>query len=269
MKKMLSIVLSALMLCASLVGCSSKSDVVIRLNGSTSMEKVVNILAEAYMEANKNVTVEAQFTGSSSGIEALINGSADIGDASRAIKDAEKEAGVVENVIAIDGIAVIVSNDQSVKALTKQQLIDIYTGVVTNWKEVGGQDQPIVVIGRESSSGTRSAFEELLGIEDACNYAQEVDSTGGVVAKVKETQGAIGYASLDVLDGQVTALALDGVEATVENIKGGQYFLSRPFVMATKGSISEQNDDVKAFLEFVLSDEGQSYVESVGLISVK
>lgn len=272
MKKKICMFLAAIMCCVTLAGCGSsdeKEPVTIRLNGSTSMEKVVNLLAEAYMEENSNVTVDAQFTGSSAGIEALINGTAEIGDASRNIKDSEKESGVVENVIAIDGIAVIVSNDNSVKALTKQQLIDIYTGVITNWSEVGGDDQPIVVIGRESASGTRGAFEELLEIEGACVYAQEIDSTGGVVAKVQETAGAIGYASLDVLEGQVTALDLDGVAATVDNIKAGTYFLSRPFVMATMGEISEQNEDVQAFLEFVLSDAGQELVESVGLITIK
>ena len=255
--------------CVSLVGCGNKDESdTVRLNGSTSMEKVVNVLAEAYMEEHDNITVEAQFTGSGTGIEAVIKGTSDIGDSSRSLKDTEKTQGVVENIIAIDGIAVIVSNENTVTNLTKQQLIDIYTGIITNWSEVGGENQPMVVIGREASSGTRGAFEELLDIEEKCVYAQEENSTGSVVAKVQATQGAIGYVSLDVLDGQVKALNLDGVEATEENIKADLYFLSRPFVMATKGEINEQRQSVQDFFEFVYSDEGQRLVKSVGLITV-
>lgn len=268
MKKFIRIFLAAVC-CMQLVGCGSGEAQTIRLNGSTSMEKVVNALTEAYMEVNQNVTLEPQFTGSGAGIEAVTKGTADIGNSSRALKDSEKAEGVVENIIAIDGIAVIVGNDNTVSNLTKQQLVDIYTGTVKNWSELGGEDQPIVVIGREASSGTRSAFEELLEVEGLCAYAQEVDSTGTVVAKVQETQGAIGYVSLDVLDGQVKALSLDGVEATEANIVAGDYFLSRPFVMATKGEISEQTEAVQAFFEFVYSDEGQAIVKSVGLITIE
>lgn len=270
MKKLSKMILGALC-CFSLTACQSNSNDLsgkVSLNGSTSMEKVVNALSEAFAEKYPDVTVDAQFTGSGAGIEAVSKGTTDIGNSSRALKDEEKAQGLVENVIAIDGIAVIVGNDNSVQDLTKDQLIDIYTGKITNWKDVGGSDQPIVVIGREAASGTRGAFEELLGIVDACKYAQEIDSTGGVVAKVKETPGAIGYVSLDVLDGQVTAVKLDGVEATEENIKADTYFLKRPFVMATKGEISEQNDNVKAFFEFVYSDEGKELIRSVGLITV-
>lgn len=268
MKKFIRIFLAAVC-CMQLVGCASDETQTIRLNGSTSMEKVVTALSEAYMEVDPNVTLEPQFTGSGAGIEAVTKGTADIGNSSRALKDSEKAEGVVENIIAIDGIAVIVRNDNIVSNITKQQLVDIYTGTIKNWSELGGANQPIVVIGREASSGTRSAFEELLEVEGLCTYAQEVDSTGTVVAKVQETQGAIGYVSLDVLDGQVKALSLDGVEATEANIVAGVYFLSRPFVMATKGEISEQAEAVQAFFEFVYSDEGQAIVESVGLIAVE
>jgi len=269
MKKMMKLLLAAIC-CGSLVGCGNKNEAdSITLNGSTSMEKVVNILAEAYMEENDGITVEAQFTGSGSGIEAVIKGTADIGNSSRALKESELSEGVVENVIAIDGIAVIVQNENTVNNLTKHQLIDIYTGVITNWSELGGENQPIVVIGREASSGTRGAFEELLAIEDMCVYAQEENSTGSVVAKVQATKGAIGYVSLDVLDNQVKAMSLDGVEASENNIKIGSYFLSRPFVMATKGSIEEQRESVQKFFDFVYSEEGQTLVESVGLITVK
>lgn len=229
----------------------------ISMVGSTSMEKLANALSEAFMEEYPDVTVTAEFVGSGAGIEAVTNGTADIGNSSRSLKDEEKAAGVVENVVAIDGIAVCVDPANEVADLTKEQLTNIYNGTVTNWKEVGGADEPIIVIGREAGSGTRGAFEELVDLVDGCKYANELDSTGAVIAKVASTPGAIGYASLDALDDSVKALSLEGVEATAENIKAGNYFLSRPFVMATKGEISEQNDLVQAWFDFVLGDEGQ------------
>ena len=241
----------------------------ISMVGSTSMEKLANALSEAFMEEYPEVTVTAEFVGSGAGIEAVTNGTADIGNSSRSLKDEEKAAGVVENVVAIDGIAVCVDPANEVADLTKEQLTNIYNGTVTNWKEVGGADEPIIVIGREAGSGTRGAFEELVDLKDACKYANELDSTGAVIAKVASTPGAIGYASLDALDDSVKALSLEGVEATAENIKAGNYFLSRPFVMATKGEISEQNDLVQAWFDFVLGDEGQQIASEVGLITVK
>ena len=241
----------------------------ISMVGSTSMEKLANALSEAFMEEYPDVTVTAEFVGSGAGIEAVTNGTADIGNSSRSLKDEEKAAGVVENVVAIDGIAVCVDPANEVADLTKEQLTNIYNGTVTNWKEVGGADEPIIVIGREAGSGTRGAFEELVDLQDACKYANELDSTGAVIAKVASTPGAIGYASLDALDDSVKALSLEGVEATAENIKAGNYFLSRPFVMATKGEISEQNDLVQAWFDFVLGDEGQQVASEVGLITVK
>lgn len=241
----------------------------ISMVGSTSMEKLANALSEAFMEEYPDVTVTAEFVGSGAGIEAVTNGTADIGDSSRSLKDEEKAAGVVENIVAIDGIAVCVDPANEVADLTKEQLTNIYNGTVTNWKEVGGADEPIIVIGREAGSGTRGAFEELVDLQDACKYANELDSTGAVIAKVASTPGAIGYASLDALDDSVKALSLEGVEATAENIKAGNYFLSRPFVMATKGEISEQNDLVQAWFDFVLGDEGQQVASEIGLITVK
>ena len=237
--------------------------------GSTSMEKLANALSEAFMEEYPDVTVTAEFVGSGAGIEAVTNGTADIGNSSRSLKDEEKAAGVVENVVAIDGIAVCVDPANEVADLTKEQLTNIYNGTITNWKEVGGADEPIIVIGREAGSGTRGAFEELVDLKDACKYANELDSTGAVIAKVASTPGAIGYASLDALDDSVKALSLEGVEATAENIKAGNYFLSRPFVMATKGEISEQNDLVQAWFDYVMGDEGQQIASEVGLITVK
>lgn len=241
----------------------------ISMVGSTSMEKLANALSEAFMEEHPDVTVTAEFVGSGAGIEAVTNGTTDIGNSSRSLKDEEKAAGVVENVVAIDGIAVCVDPANEVADLTKEQLTNIYNGTVTNWKEVGGADEPIIVIGREAGSGTIGAFEELVDLVDGCKYANELDSTGAVIAKVASTPGAIGYASLDALDDSVKALSLEGVEATAENIKAGNYFLSRPFVMATKGEISEQNDLVQAWFDFVLGDEGQQVASEVGLITVK
>lgn len=240
----------------------------ISMAGSTSMEKLATALSEVFMAKYPGVTVTAEFTGSSAGIESLAAGSVDIGNSSRALKDSEKEAGAVENIVAIDGIAVVVDPANTVAGLTKDQLIGIYKGEIKNWSEVGGTDAPIVVVGREAGSGTRGAFEELLEVEDACAYANELDSTGAVMAKVASTPGAIGYVSLDVVDDTVLALSLDEVAPTEENIKAGSYFLSRPFVMATKGEVAAQSEAVQALFEFLASDEGKELIKSVGLITV-
>ena len=212
------------------------------------------------------VTVTAEFTGSGAGVEAVAAGSVDIGNASRNLTEEEKAGGVAENIVAIDGIAVVTDPANTASGLTREQLSGIYTGEIKNWKDAGGADQAIVVVGREAGSGTRGAFEELLEIEDQCAYANELDSTGAVMAKVAATPGAIGYVSLDVIDDTVKTLSIDEVEPTVENIKGGSYLLSRPFVMATKGEISEQNETVQALFDYLASDEGKALIESVGLI---
>ncbi len=240
----------------------------ITMAGSTSMEKLANAVAESFMAKYPNVTVTAEFTGSSAGIESVLAGSVNIGNASRALKDSEKESGAVENIVAIDGIAVVTDSANAVADLTKEQLISIYTGQTTNWSELGGEDSAIVVVGREAGSGTRGAFEELLEIEDQCTYANELDSTGAVMAKVSSTPGAIGYVSLDVIDDTVKAFSLEGVEATAENIKAGNYFLSRPFVMATKGEIAEQDVAVQELFNYLSSEEGKEVIKAVGLITV-
>lgn len=265
----------ACVLCLGLTACGGSGDDsesikgTVSLNGSTSMEKYVNALSEAIKEEYPDLQLEAQFTGSSAGLEALLAGSADIGDSSRALTDEEKDKGLVENVVAIDGIAMITNKSNTVTDLTTEQLTKIYTGEITNWKDLGGQDQAIVVIGRESGSGTRSAFEELLKIEDQCKYAQELNETGAVLAKVAGTEGAIGYVSLDVVDDTVTSLKLNGVEASEKTIKAGDYLLQRPFVMATKGEIDEQKGNVRAVFNFIESDAGQEVIKKVGLISPK
>lgn len=238
----------------------------VTLAGSTSMQKLCDAMIESFEQVYPDITVTAEYTGSGAGLEALAGGKTDIGNASRSLKDGEKQSGAVENIVAIDGIAVITHKDSVVSDLTAQQLTDIYTGKITNWKDMGGADEAIVVLGREAGSGTRGAFEELLKIEDQCAYAQELDSTGGVLAKVAATPGSIGYVSLDVVDDTVKALSLDGVAPTEENIVAGSYKLSRPFVMATLGTIEEQNDLVKTWFHYVQSDEGQAVIKAMGLI---
>ena len=238
----------------------------ISLAGSTSMEKLCEALSESFMEAYPDVTVTVEYTGSGAGLEALAAGSIDIGNASRKLKDEEKTTGAVENVVAIDGIAVITDTANAVTDVTAEDLAKIYTGEITNWSELGGADEAIVVIGREAGSGTRDAFEELLGVADACAYAQELDSTGGVLAKVASTPGAIGYVSLDVVDDSVIAVSLDGVAPTEENILAGNYLLSRPFVMATMGEVAEQNELVQTWFDYISSEAGQNVISTIGLI---
>ena len=287
MKKFVSGLLTAVLLATTLVGCGGTADSssqgegatasadsrnitgTVTMNGSTSMEKFANALDEAFMAKYPGIQATVQFTGSGAGIEAVANGTVDIGNSSRALKDEEKAKGLVENVVAIDGIAVVVDKANAVEDITKDQLAQVYSGQITNWKDLGGSDQQIVVIGREASSGTRGAFEELLKLEDKCKYAQEIDSTGAVMAKVAATPGAIGYVSLDVIDDTVHTLKIDGVEPTEENIKAGSYTLQRPFVMATKGEISEQSEAVQELFNYINSDEGQQIVSKVGLISAK
>lgn len=236
--------------------------------GSTSMEKLANAASEAFMIKYPSVMVNAEFIGSSAGVEAVLAGTTDIGNASRNLKESEISSGAVENIVAIDGIAVIIDKSNSVTNLSTDQLKQIYTGSVNNWSQIGGSDLPIVVIGRESGSGTRSAFEEILEIEDQAEYSNEINSTGGVMAKVASTPGAIGYVSLDIINDTVVPVQINEVEPTEENIKAGSYSLSRPFVMATKGEISEQNDVVQAFFEYLSSEEGKELVKAVGLVPV-
>ena len=292
MKRILKFLLVSTLITATLVGCSSasstddsstsvdnstnsSSDVnqdisgSITMNGSTSMEKLANSLAEVFMQKYPNVMVTPQFTGSGAGIEAVTNGTVDIGNSSRALKEEEISKGIVENVVALDGIAIITHPESTVTNLTTDQLKNIYNGTIKNWSEVGGEDMGIVVIGREAGSGTRGAFEEIMGLEDQCSYSQEIDSTGAVVGKVESTPGAIGYVSLDVIENSsAKVLAVDGIEANPENIKSGTYTLSRPFVMATKGEISEQRPEVQELFNFLKSDEGKELIQKVGLVTV-
>lgn len=251
---------------ASCGSSSDSSDNTISLAGSTSMEKMCEAMSESFMNDNPDYKVTVEYTGSGAGLEALAAGSIDIGNSSRALSDEEKEAGAVENIVALDGIAVITDKENTVGDLTSEQLAAIYTGQITNWKELGGNDEAIVVLGRESGSGTRDAFEELMEVTDKCEYAQEIDSTGGVLATVASTPGAIGYVSLDVVDSSVIGLSIDGVQPTEKEIIAGKYLLQRPFVMATKGNINEQNELVKSWFTYIQSDAGKNIIKKVGLI---
>lgn len=236
--------------------------------GSTAMEKLANVLAEGFMAACPNVTVTAEFTGSSAGIESVLTGRADIGNISRSLREEERNAGAVETVVAIDGIAVITHSDNRVSNLTSVQLSDVYRGESESWCEVGGADEAIVVVGREAGSGTRSAFEEFLNVKDMCAYANEMDSSGAVMARVAATPGAIGYVSADIPDDTVRVLALDGRLPTKGQIQAGSYCMCRPFVMVTNGVVSQQSEAAQAFFAYIRSDEGRRLIESIGLVTV-
>ena len=224
------------------------------------------MLAECYREAHPGVTVTAEFTGSSAGVQAVLSGRADIGLSSRPLTTAEEASGAAVYVIAMDGIAVITDRDNPVTALTTKQLVDIYTGQIRDWQELGGRKLPIVVAGREAGSGTRSAFEELLGIEDRCYYANELDSEGAMLARIASTPGAVGYVSFDVLNDTVCALSLDGVEATAERVKTGSYPLCRSFLLVTKGALEEQSRQVREIFAYLQTEEGGKLMRDAGLI---
>lgn len=277
MKKFIAIICSALIITLIAVGCAkgvasneNKNEEsltgTISLAGSTSMEKLCEAMSESFMADNQGITVTVEYVGSGAGIESLSKGSVDIGNSSRNLKPEELSNGCVENVVALDGIAVIVDKNNGVTDISSDNLKKLYTGEIKNWKELGGADEAVVVIGREAGSGTRDAFEELLELKDKCDYAQQLDSTGAVLAKVASTPGAIGYVSLDVVDDSVVSVSVDSVEANEQNILAGKYLLSRPFVMATMGDVSSQNELVQKWFEYVNSEKGKEIIKKVGLI---
>ena len=202
-------------------------------------------------------------------MEALLGGSADIGTSSRNLTQEEKDAGAAENIVAKDGIAVVVNPATAgVTDLTSEQIIDIYRGEITNWNEVGGPDMPIITIGHEAGSGTRDPFEEILGIVDECHYANELSGSGAVIIRVAETEGAIGYCSLALVDDSVVGIAVDGVEPTQENVQNGSYRLNKTMVMATMGPIGDQSELIRNFFDFVYSEEGERLIEEANLIPI-
>ena len=234
-------------------------------DGSTSMEKVVGALGEAFMEANPDTTFTYNPTGSGSGIQAVQEGRCDIGLSSRALKDAEKEAGLTETVLAYDGIAMIVNPANPVEDLSLEQIADIYTGKITNWSEVGGNDSQIVLIGREAGSGTRGGFEEIVGVVDACQYRQELSSTGDVITTVAQNPDAIGYASLAAVKDTVKALKVAGVTPTEATVKDGTYTIQRPFVLATKTG-EKLNDVAQAFFDYATSADASEIITAAGAV---
>ena len=234
-------------------------------DGSTSMEKVVGALGEAFMEANPDTTFTYNPTGSGSGIQAVQEGRCDIGLSSRALKDAEKEAGLTETVLAYDGIAMIVNPANPVEDLSLEQIADIYTGKITNWSEVGGNDSQIVLIGREAGSGTRGGFEEIVGVVDACQYRQELSSTGDVINTVAQNPDAIGYASLAAVKDTVKALKVAGVTPTEATVKDGTYTIQRPFVLATKTG-EKLNDVAQAFFDYATSADASEIITAAGAV---
>lgn len=236
------------------------------MNGSTSMEKVIKAVNGAFMEKNKGVTVNLNLTGSGTGIQEASEGKCDIGNSSRKLKDEEAEK-LDATVVGLDGIALVVNPVNKLEDITLQDLAKVYSGEITNWKELGGDDKAIVVIGREDGSGTRDGFESIVMGDKEPKYAQELESTGSVINAVATTEGAIGYASLANVDETVKALKIGGVEATEENVKSGAYEVQRPFICATlKGS---DNKLAKAYLDFILSEEGQALVLAQGAVPVK
>ena len=236
-------------------------------NGSTSMESVIGVLSEQFMADNSGVKVTYDATGSGTGIESVSNGSCDIGLASRALKDTE--TGLVSTTVALDGIAIIVNADCGVSDLTVEQIASIFTGEITNWSEVGGEDLEIACIGRESGSGTRDGFESVTGTEDACVLAQELTSTGAVIEAVSNSKNAIGYASLSAVEGQdgIKALTVGGVECSEETVLDGTYEIQRPFNLITKEG-AELSEAAQAFLEFATSADAAELIRGAGAVPV-
>lgn len=234
-------------------------------DGSTSMEKVVGALGEAFMNANPEVTFTFNPTGSGSGIQAVSEGRCDIGLSSRSLKDEEKQSGLTETVLAYDGIAVIVGKDNEVEDLTLEQIAKIYKGEITNWKDVGGADAEIVVIGREAGGGTRDGFETITETEDACQYRQELTSTGDVITTVSQNPNAIGYASLASVKDTVKTLKVNSVIPTESSVKDGTYLIQRPFVLVTKEG-AQLSEAAQAFFDYALSGEAGDIIVEAGAV---
>lgn len=236
-------------------------------DGSTSMQKVIGALGEAFTQENSKVRFTYNPTGSGSGIQAVQEGRCDIGLSSRALKEEEKAAGLEETVLAYDGIAMIVHPENPVEDLTLEQIADIYTGKITNWSEVGGQDAQIVLIGREAGSGTRSGFEEIVGVQDACQYRQELSATGDVITTVAQNPGAIGYASLASVKDTMKALNIGGVTPSEQSVKDGTYAIQRPFILATKAQ-QPLSETAQAFFDYITSPAASEIITAAGVVPV-
>lgn len=239
----------------------------VNTDGSTSMESVVKALGEAFMEMNPEVTVNYSGTGSGTGIQSAIDGTCDLGLSSRALKDEEKTNGAVENIVALDGVAVVINPANGVEDLSVEQIAQIFTGEITNWSELGGTDGEIAVFGREAGSGTRGAFEEIVGV-DNCKYTNEYSSTGDVIGNVASNPNAIGYASLSAVDDTVKVVKVNGVAPSEDTVKDGTYEIQRPFVMVTKDG-AELSEAAQAFLEFAMSEDAADIIAVAGAVSPK
>ena len=233
--------------------------------GSTSVEKVIGAFIEAFMEANPDVDVTYDPTGSGAGITGATEGTLDIGLSSRALKDEETASGLTGTTFALDGIAIIVNNENTVENLTLDQIKGLATGEITNWSEVGGPDAPVVLIGREAGSGTRDGFESIVDVEDACKYEQELNSTGGVIAAVASNPNAFGYASLSAVEDTVKAVTVDGVAPSEATVQDGTYQIQRPFVFVTNDS-TQLSDAAQAFMDFALSADAADLIRNAGAV---
>ena len=274
MKKIITILCAVVMALSLFAGCGQKANDngtttggTVATDGSTSMEKVIGALGESFMEANKGTTFTYNPTGSGSGIQAVSEGRCDIGLSSRALKDDEKASGLKETTLALDGIAIIVNPQNPVQDLTLEQIAKIYTGEITNWKDVGGEDAEIVLIGREAGSGTRDGFESITDTKDACQYRQELTSTGDVIATVSQNPNAIGYASLAAIKDSVKALTVNGVAPTEATVKDGTYLVQRPFVLVTKEGVA-LSETAQKFFDFATSADAASIISAAGAVPV-
>ena len=237
----------------------------VNTDGSTSMADVMGILQETFWELQPDVNVNYTGSGSGSGISGVLAGTCDIGLSSRELKEEEIAEGAVAHVVALDGVAVIVNPACPVSELTVEQIADIYTGKVTNWKDLGGADAPIAVYGREDGSGTRSAFEEIVGVEGACVYTNEYGSTGDVIGNVASNENAIGYASLSAVDERVSAIKVNGIAPSEDTVRDGSYAIQRPFLMVTKEGVA-LSDAAQAFLDYATSPVVADYIAQAGAV---
>lgn len=274
MKKIITVLCAVVMALSLFAGCGQKANDngtttggTVSTDGSTSMEKVIGALGESFMEANSGTTFTYNPTGSGSGIQAVSEGRCDIGLSSRALKDDEKASGLKETTFALDGIAIIVNPQNPVKDLSLEQIAKIYTGEITNWKDVGGEDAEIVRIGREAGSGTRDGFESITDTKDACQYRQELTSTGDVITTVSQNPNAIGYASLAAIKDSVKALTVNGVAPTEATVKDGTYLVQRPFVLVTKEGVA-LSETAQKFFDFATSADAASIISAAGAVPV-
>lgn len=265
-EKMRKFVVGAAVL-SMLFGCepSGSSKETVTTDGSTSMEKVIGGLGEYFTE-KEGITVTYNPTGSGSGIKAVQEGRSDIGLSSRHLKDSEKSAGLVGTVLALDGIAVVVNKENTVSDVTVEDIAKIYTGEVTNWKDLGGSDQEIVLIGREAGSGTRDGFESIVEIAEKAKYRQELTSTGDVITTVASNPGAIGYASLASLKDSIKPLTVNGVAPNEANVKSGAYVVQRPFLLVTKEN-ETLHESAQKFFDYITSKEAEQVISDAGVVS--